>query len=88
MQEPAELGPPSAAVKTAVFSAPVLILISLALLGLTRYQVDPGGGIFAIVAALTCTLHISKRNFLKYLLCDLRFSKASIASLTIGSKDI
>lgn len=53
MQEPAEFGPPSGAVKAAVFLAPVLTLINLAVLGLTRHQVDPGGGIFAIVATLT-----------------------------------
>ncbi len=53
MQELAELGLPSTAVQAAVFSALGLTLISLAVLGLTRYQVDPGGGIFAIVAALT-----------------------------------
>ncbi len=52
MQEPAELGPSSEVVEAAVFSAPALTLISLALLGLTRYQVDPNGGILAIIAAL------------------------------------
>jgi hypothetical protein len=56
MQEPAEFRPPSAAVKAAVFSAPVLTLISLALLGLTRYKIDPNGGIFAIIAALIARL--------------------------------
>lgn len=62
MQEPAELRPPSVAEKAAVFSALVLTLINLAVLGLTRHQVDPGGGIFAIVAKLTARVRTGFAN--------------------------
>ncbi len=62
MQEPAELGLPSAVVKAAVFSDPGLTLFSLAVLGLTRYQVDPGGGIFAVVAALVARVRTGFAN--------------------------
>ncbi|KAK4118372.1 hypothetical protein N657DRAFT_638074 [Parathielavia appendiculata] len=49
MQEQAELGPPSVAVKTAVTSSSVLALISVVCEILTRYRVDPSGGIVAVI---------------------------------------
>lgn len=62
MQEPAELRPPSVAEKAAVFSTIVLTLINLAVLGLARHQVDPGGGIFANVAKLTARVRTGFAN--------------------------
>lgn len=48
MQEPVELGPPSAAVMAAGVSSPALALTSVFWLVLARYQVDRSGGICSI----------------------------------------
>ena len=48
MQEPADLGPPSAVVVASVVSSLVLGLIDFAVLVFMRHQLDPKGGIFAV----------------------------------------